>query len=70
MIRPDGSGIEQLTKTEGLARWLPEWSPDGSRIATTDGRDSWITDISKPLAERRSEPLPHREGHALYPRSS
>jgi dipeptidyl aminopeptidase/acylaminoacyl peptidase len=68
-IRPDGSGLEQLTRTEGIARWLPEWSPDGKRLATTDGNDTWITDLSKPLAQREGEPLPHREDHALYPRS-
>jgi dipeptidyl aminopeptidase/acylaminoacyl peptidase len=69
VIRPDGSGLEQLTRTEGIARWLPEWSPDGKRLATTDGNDTWITDLSKPLAERKAEPLPHHEEHALYPRS-
>ena len=36
-IQPDGSGLEQLTKTTGPSRWDTEWSPDGKRLATTDG---------------------------------
>jgi Tol biopolymer transport system component len=30
-IRTDGSGLEQLTRTEGQGLWYPTWSPDGSR---------------------------------------
>jgi len=30
-IRPDGSGLTQLTKTTGPGPWLPEWSPSTER---------------------------------------
>jgi Tol biopolymer transport system component len=70
-IRPDGSGRpEQLTKTTGPSRWDSEWSPDGKRLATTDGVRTWIEDLARPLGERTAEPLPPLEGgHALVPRS-
>jgi Tol biopolymer transport system component len=69
-IRPDGSGLEQLTKTTGPSRWDSEWSPDGKHIAMTDGVRTYIEDLTKPLAERTAEPLPLLEGrHALLPRA-
>jgi eukaryotic-like serine/threonine-protein kinase len=69
-IRPDGSGLEQLTRTTGPSRWDAEWSPDGTRLATTDGVRTWITDLTRPLGEREGEPLPPLEGgRALLPRS-
>ena len=70
-IRPDGSGRpEQLTKTTGPSRWDSEWSPDGKRLATTDGVKTWIEDLSLPLGQRTAEPLPPLAGgHALVPRS-
>ena len=60
-IRPDGSGLEQQTKTTGPSRWDTEWSPDGKRLATTDGVQTWIEDLTQPLAERKAEPLPPLE---------
>ena len=36
-IRPDGSGLTQLTKTTGEGTWYPHWSPDGKTIAYPDG---------------------------------
>jgi len=69
-IQPDGSKLEQQTKTTGLSRWDTEWSPDGRRLATTDGVQTWIEDLTKPLAQRKAEPLPPLEVHrALLPRS-
>lgn len=37
-IRPDGSGLTQLTFTSGLNNWFPSWSPDGKRITFTSNR--------------------------------
>ncbi len=69
-ILPDGSKIEQQTRTTGPSRWDTEWSPDGKRLVTTDGVQTWIEDLTKPLAERKAEPLPPLEvKRALLPRS-
>ena len=32
-VHPDGSDLEQLTKSEVGSQWYPEWSPDGRLIA-------------------------------------
>jgi Tol biopolymer transport system component len=69
-IRPDGSGLEQLTKTTGPSRWMPEWSPDGKLLATSDGVKTWVEDLQLPADRRSAEPLPDvGGGHAMYPRS-
>jgi Tol biopolymer transport system component len=69
-IQPDGSKLEQQTKTTGPSRWDTEWSPDGKSLATTDGVQTWIEDLAKPLAQRKAEPLPPLEvNRALLPRS-
>jgi eukaryotic-like serine/threonine-protein kinase len=70
-IRPDGSGRpEQLTRTTGPSRWDSEWSPDGKKLATTDGVKTWIEDLTQPLGQRAAEALaPLAGGHALVPRS-
>jgi serine/threonine protein kinase/Tol biopolymer transport system component len=69
-IRPDGSNLEQITRTTGAARTELTWSPDGMRIATNDGVRTWIEDLSRPLDGRQAEPLPELPGgRALQPRS-
>jgi eukaryotic-like serine/threonine-protein kinase len=69
-ILPDGSKLEQQTRTTGPSRWDTEWSPDGKHLATTDGVQTWIQDLTTPLAERKAEPLPPLEvKRALVPRS-
>jgi Tol biopolymer transport system component/serine/threonine protein kinase len=69
-IRPDGSGLEQLTKATGPGRTEVTWSPDGKRIATNDGAHTWIEDLTQPRAQRQAEALPVLEGgQALQPRS-
>ena len=60
-IHPDGSGLEQLSKTRGPSRWYPIWSPVANQIATTDGVRAWILDMSPPLEQRGAEPLPQSE---------
>jgi Tol biopolymer transport system component len=69
-VRPDGSGLEPLTKTTGQGRTDVVWSPDGKRIATEDGARTWIEDLTKPLDQRQAEPLPALEGgSSMQPRS-
>jgi Tol biopolymer transport system component len=69
-IRPDGSGLEQLTRTTGTARTEVTWSPDGTRIATNDGERTWVEDLTPPIDQRQAEALPLLEGgHSLQPRS-
>ena len=43
-IRPDGSGLTQLTESEKAAHgpWFPTWSPDGTQFATSDGTTTTI----------------------------
>jgi Tol biopolymer transport system component/tRNA A-37 threonylcarbamoyl transferase component Bud32 len=65
-IKPDGSGLQQLTY-EGRGRvWFPVWSPDGARLAYyvryQEARevhgDSFIMDVRRPWKDQPHEPLP------------
>jgi Tol biopolymer transport system component len=42
VVNADGSGLTQLTETEGDNKY-PAWSPDGSQIAFVSKRDGWPT---------------------------
>jgi eukaryotic-like serine/threonine-protein kinase len=69
-IHPDGSNLEQLTKTEGTARTEVVFSPDGRRIASDDGTLTWIEELTQPPSQREAQPLPALEGGtAMQPRS-
>ncbi len=57
-IRPDGSGLEQLTEHGGSGLWFPIWSPDGKRIAVTDGDHAYIVDLGRPRGPEALEKLP------------
>ena len=37
-IRPDGTGLRQLTNSRGYLNAMPDWSPDGTRIAFVSDR--------------------------------
>jgi Tol biopolymer transport system component len=48
-IRPDGSGLEQLTRRQGGSSNFPLWSPDGRRIASAVIPQGWaFYDVSLP----------------------
>jgi Tol biopolymer transport system component len=58
-IRPDGSGLEPLTRTPGSYVTSPIGSPDGRRLVCTLGSGgSALIDLDLPLARRVPRPLP------------
>ena len=57
-IRPDGSGLEQMTETTGRALWYPIYSPDGRRIAGHNEAGTRIFEITGALPVRESTSLP------------
>ena len=69
-IRPDGSGLRQITGTPGRVITFASWSPDGTRMAiaaTMTGDDGeflqgQLIDPRVPYAEQTPEDLPPFEG--------
>ncbi len=56
-IRPDGSGLTQLTKGSAKSTWWPVFSPDGTRFAAGDGLNSYVYQFDGASATGR-EPMP------------
>ncbi len=57
-IRPDGSGLQQVTRTEGPAN-QPVWSPDGHTMAvSTVQAPAELIDVGGALPASSSETLP------------
>jgi hypothetical protein len=54
-IRPDGSGLEQVTRGTSLGLWFPVWAPDGMRLAANDGANAFLVDLRSGGAP---QPLP------------
>jgi serine/threonine protein kinase len=55
-IRPDGSGLRQVTNVPSRAGpWSPKWFPDQSHIVFYNSTGTFIVDLSKPLEDRRAE---------------
>jgi dipeptidyl aminopeptidase/acylaminoacyl peptidase len=50
IVRPDGTGMKQLTEGGKVNNWLATWTPDGKSIAISSNRrdgaamDSWLLD--------------------------
>jgi Tol biopolymer transport system component len=59
-LRPDGSGLKQLTETPEHGNGYPAWSPDGTRMAgnKVSERTSYIFDPGKPWNEQTPQVLP------------
>ncbi len=57
-IRTHGSGLQPLAPPlpQGSVHTL--WSPDGRRMATTDGSSIFILDLERPFADRLIQTLP------------
>ncbi len=67
-IHPDGSGLTQLTHSEGHEVLAPRWSPDGTKIAWEDGVQAGIIDLAKAGGEA-NETLPRiSESLVFFPR--
>ncbi len=56
-IRPDGSGLVQVTKNAGAGPFWPVFSPDGSMFAFPDGTKSYLFRPGKAPGEGDVEPL-------------
>ena len=57
-IRPDGSGLIQVTKGVGKGVWFPHWSPDGSMLACPDGANSYLVHLGGNAPSAEALPLP------------
>ncbi|HEY0515216.1 MAG TPA: protein kinase [Thermoanaerobaculia bacterium] len=58
-LRAEGGDLQQVTRTSGNSPTYPLWSPDGRRIACAVAtRGTALIDLTRPLEERRLDPLP------------
>jgi polyisoprenoid-binding protein YceI len=57
VIRPDGSGLRQLT-SDATYEYEPAWSPDGTRIAFVRDGDVWSMDADGRHQQRLTTGLP------------
>ena len=70
-IRPDGSGLQQVTNTEGGALTGPTWSPDGRRLVCSIGsRGPALFDLAEPIERRHAHFLPAMGGGWMFSPSS
>jgi serine/threonine protein kinase/Tol biopolymer transport system component len=57
-IQADGSRLEPVTRSTGESPSYPIWAPDGRRVACNmPSRGTLLIDLSRPLEQRRPEPL-------------
>jgi len=65
-IRPDGSGLRQLTATQGRPWWFPVGSPDGEHLVVSNELGTAIVrlDPTKPATE--IQPLPPLPGGKVF----
>jgi Tol biopolymer transport system component len=59
-IRPDGTGLEQLTDYPDGHVVSPVWSPDGTKIAVSEAESlhGYTFDLGRPLHQRTLDPFP------------
>ncbi len=65
-LRPDGSGLEQLSETAGSALWFPVWAPSGSRFAASNADQVTVFDLNVQLASRAVDRLPDWRGGGSF----
>jgi Tol biopolymer transport system component len=64
-VNPDGSGLEQLARSQGRSANYPVWNPDGSRTAFTDEPNLCIFDPRKPWAQQEPELIPCQDENGV-----
>ena len=57
-IRPDGSGLQQMTETKERTLWYPTWSPDQKRMAVANENGTFIFDLSEGFPVKTLQKLP------------
>jgi Tol biopolymer transport system component/predicted Ser/Thr protein kinase len=58
-VRPDGSGLEQVTHESRGAAVDPQWSPDGARLSyIVTNNNTFLLEAGKPWREQSAEALP------------
>jgi Tol biopolymer transport system component len=65
-IRPDGSGIEQVTEISEGTIHSPKISPDGRRASANKYRGCVLFDLTGPLPTRQLEPVPPVEEDVAF----
>lgn len=68
-IQPDGSGLQQITKTSIASTsgvWFPEFSADGSKVAVTNEMGGFIFDLTDtlPITRLQSFAVPEKGGRS------
>ena len=67
-IAIDGSTLTQLTKTNGENFFEPTWSPDGRRLALTNGTKAFLLTLDERGAVTRTQPIPEPAANTFaYP---
>jgi Tol biopolymer transport system component len=69
VIRPDGSGLEQLTRRHEGSSNFPVWSPDGKRVASAVIPQGWsLFDVAGRAGEGAVVPQPEIDAsHKFWP---
>src|SRR5438552_3467464 len=71
-IKPDGSGLEQLTDAPGFGAATPVWSPDGARMLGQPlrGARSFVIRTDRPWKDQTRETLTGTESGTALAASS
>jgi Tol biopolymer transport system component len=65
-IRPDGSDLQQISKTEGNSWWYPNPSPDGGRLLGHNETGTSILDIARvPVGMAEATLLPNVDDNTI-----
>jgi eukaryotic-like serine/threonine-protein kinase len=65
-IRPDGSGLEQVTRNLARGVWWPTFSPDGTVFAAPNGLNSFLVHPGTTPGTARVEELPPLGGDGWF----